>query len=68
MSDEELVEQYAKENPHCLPDNNPTLKAAVSDIHYVDRGMWGPYGGKGGTISKPWIEEYRQMVLGEGGG
>lgn len=64
MTDDELVSAYVSEHPSALPANNPPLRAAVNTPHYEDRGMWGPYGGKKGTISKPWLDEARRMDAG----
>lgn len=59
MNDEEFIAAYAKQNPDCLPANNKEMRAAVNDPGYIDRGLWGPYGGKFGTVSTVWLEEHR---------
>ncbi|HEX9997008.1 MAG TPA: hypothetical protein VGB45_07695 [Abditibacterium sp.] len=62
--DQAIIDQYVNEMPSALPDNNPEMRAAVNHPGYVDRGMWGPYGGPNGTISQIWLHEWKS----QGGG
>lgn len=61
---QEQIDAYLAQNPHDRPENNEKLKAAVNTPDYEDRGMWGPLGGKGGTVSQLWVEEHERLNSG----
>ncbi len=44
------------------PEHNADLLRAVSQPDYEDRGMWGPLGGKGGTVSRIWLAEQKRLA------
>lgn len=62
--DAELLIAYLMGHPDCLPENNELLRECVNDSNYADRGMHGPLGGKGGTVSQIWLEEWKQINAG----
>ncbi len=64
MTNQEIAQQFIAENPQMLPANNPDLKRMVFDEHYQDRGLHGPYGGKNGALSQPWLNEHKRIQSG----
>lgn len=64
MTDEQIVAQHLAQNPHDDPKNNAEMRESVNSSDYVDRGMWGPMGGKNGTVSQIWLDEWKRLDLG----
>ena len=48
----------------CKPETNELMRERVNDPNYADRGMWGPLGGEGGTVSQVWLEEQKYLNAG----
>ena len=63
MTPEQLA-AYLAQHPQSDPKQNQQLNAAVNAPDYEDRGMWGPLGGKGGTMSQLWLDEMESIGQG----
>ena len=63
--DAAFIIDYLQEHSDGNPEFNVELSELVNDFNYADRGMHGPLGGNGGTVSRFWLEEWKR--INEGG-
>ena len=59
-----LIFDWMSQYGDCDPADNPTMHENVNAPDYIDRGMWGPLGGKGGTVSRLWLEDQKYLRKG----